>query len=479
MKQFMLVALLVAVGLAGCAQEAPAAEETPLGEPVDTDVIPDTDLKRVIAAGAQRVPITLQESIVAVEQVEQLHDPYEPTMEVCDDGSIYVTGHTFLVDTTGAPVFGSHDDGATWEALPWFMDQTMPAGVPGSTPPVSDEIFLACGDDGWLYGGDITLATYPVNAWSDYGKSHDYWNFNAYNEAQNAVQAGECTTVGIVPVGAPAKDRPWTAYNNGTLLLTSNPAGGANQIGVVSVPFAAPTPWSYGTVIDGIDWNVCAGPGGSIPGVPDINSQGLFAAPQKSGGQLFLTLGHASNVMDVRNVPLFDPASGGEITSHYGHATFDADDRLFVGISTNGAPDANGTRAGAMTFSVSLDDGESFKTLRFETGSGALRHFYMDANRFGPGALVVWAVDGDSGYDWYMGHLQANKTGAPYLENVFMVIDEGIAPSAHVTGAAVGPDGRAYTAMYSRGTTVLSVYVQRDGPTLPVYAPMQIAAVAA
>ncbi len=472
MKQLMLAALLVAVGLAGCAQEAPTpAEDGPVVDAPVADVVPNTDVTQLIAAGAQRIPITLQESLVAVDQIEQLHDPYEPTMEVCDDGSIYVTGHTFLVDTTGAPVFGSHDDGATWEALPWFQDQTLPAGIPGSTPPVSDEIFLACGEDGWLYGGDITLATYPVNAWSGHGTSHEYWNFNAYNEADVATQATEC-------VARPAKDRPWTAYNNGTLLVTSNPAGDKNQIGVVNVPFAAPTPWSYGTVIDGIEWNLCAGPGGSIPGVPDINSQGLFAAPQKSGGQLFLTLGHASNVLDVRNVAMFDASSGGEITSHYGHAAFDADDTLFVGISTNGAPDANGTRAGAMTFSVSLDDGESFQTLRFETGPGGLRHFYMDPNRAGSGALVVWAVNGDSGYDWYMGHLQANATGFPYLENVFLVIDEGIAPSAHVTGAAVGPDGRAYTAMYSRSDARLSVFIQRDGPTMPV-AKAMVAAVQA
>ncbi|MGB1697106.1 MAG: hypothetical protein ACPHK8_01750 [Thermoplasmatota archaeon] len=466
MHKLLVAASLMAVMLAGCADESGDANS-------------DDPDKLVQDLG----PIVLEESIVDVPQIAQLHDPYEPTMEVCDDGNIYVTGHTFLVDTTGAPVFGSDNDGESWFQLPWFQDQTLPAGIPGSTPPVSDEIFLACGDDGWLYGGDITLASYPVNAWSDHGTMHEYWNFNAYNELDNVQQAGECSTVGVVPVPAPAKDRPWTAYNNGTLLVTSNPAGGANQIGAVSVPFASPAPVSYGTVIDGIDWNLCAGPGGSIPGVPDINSQGMFAAPQKSGGSLWLTLGHASNVMDVRNVELFPSASGGEITSHYGHATFDIDDTLYVGITTN-YENAAGNRTGRMTFAVSMDDGETFQNASFETGEGNLRHFYMDANRFGEGSLVVWAKDGETtnadgnviAYDWYMGHLHADETGTPYLKNVFQVIDEGTLPSAHVTGAAVGPDGRAYTAMYDRATTQLSVFIQRDGPTLPV-ASMTVAAV--
>ena len=469
MRAITLAFLIAATALAGCAEDPASDPPTTADEPLVPGV-PETNVTKLIAR-ATGVPITLEESLVDVPTIDELHDPYEPTMEVCDDGSIYVTGHTFLVDTTGAPVWGSHDDGASWAQLPWFMDQTMPAGVPGATPPVSDEIFLACGDDGWLYGSDITLASYPVNAWSGHGTAHEYWNFNAYDETKAVTQATECDTLGTVPVPAPVKDRPWSAYNNGTLLLTSNPAGGANQIGVVNVPFSNPGPYSFGHVIDGIDWNLCAGPGGSIPGVPDINSQGLFAAPQKSGGSLWLTLGHASDVMDVRNVELFDSSSGGEITSHYGHAAFDADDTLYVGISTNSEEDEAGNRTGAMTFAVSLDDGESFETLRFETGNGGLRHFYMDANRFGPGALVVWAVNGDDGFDWYMAHLQANATGVPYLENAFLVIDEGLAPSAHVTGAAVGPDGRAYTAMYERSSTRLSVFIQRDGPTLPVDEP--------
>lgn len=496
MRILLAILLLSTATLAGCASDVPVDDDGLPDDTAEPTLTPSTDVTALIDEAEELgiPPITLNESVVDAA-VDMTGDLYEPTMEVCDDGSIYITGHTIAVDTTGAPVFGSHDDGESWEQLPWFMDQQMPEPVHGATPPVSDEIFLACGDDGWLYGSDITLLSYPVNAWSGHGTMHEYWNFNAYDETLVAQHAAADGSNNCVPV--PAKDRPWSAYNNGTLLLTSNPAGGPNQIGVVDVPFATPTPWSMGTTLDGIEWNLCAGPGGSIPGVPDISSDGLFAAPQKSSGSLWLTLGHKSDVMDVRNVELFPSASGGEITSHYGHAAFDAKDTLFVGITRNTEPDENGTRGGRMTFAVSTDDGDSFQVEDFDTGPGPLRHFYMDPNDFGPGALVVWAKDGETtrlnddgeevvaAWDWYMGHLFVNETGAPVLTNAFLVIDEGLRPSAHVTGAAVGPDGRAYTAMYTTRsgtpaapTTPMSVYIQTSGPTMPVSANVTAASMA-
>lgn len=483
MKAKLLLTLLTVAMLAGClgggdaddlGNDEPSATDSD-GPVQVADLINDTS-----AAGTE--PITLERSVVDAA-VDMTGDLYEPTMEVCDDGSIYITGHTIAVDTTGAPVFGSHDDGETWAQLPWFQDQTLPEPLHGATPPVSDEIFLACGDDGWLYGSDITLASYPVNAWSGYGTMHEYWNFNAYDETKAGTQADECTTLGTAPAPAPVKDRPWAAYAGDTLLLTSNPAGGANQIGVVDVPFAAPTPWSLGSVVDGIEWNLCAGPGGSIPGIPDIRADGLIAAPQLSGDQLYLTLGDKTDIMGLQWKPVFNHTTGGEITSVYGIAAFDAEGDLFVGITNNTAqdPDNNDNRTGQMRFAVSQDDGETFQEQVFVTGDegNGVRHFYMDANDFGPGALVVWALDGqDGGYDWYMAHLQVGADGAPVLENVSLVIDEGPQPSAHVTGAAVGPDGRGYTAMYTTRsgtpdapTTPMEVYIQRDGPTMPVVAP--------
>lgn len=482
MKATLFFALLTTALMAGCLS---GDEPTDTTDDAPDDVMMDPDAPVHIpdllndSTAVDVAPIVLERSVVDAA-VDMTGDLYEPTMEVCDDGSIYITGHTIAVDTTGAPVFGSHDDGETWAQLPWFMDQTLPEPVHGATPPVSDEIFLACGDDGWLYGSDITLASYPVNAWSGYGTMHEYWNFNAYDETQAAQQAGACDTLGAVPAPAPVKDRPWAAYANGTLLLTSNPAGGANQIGVVDVPFAAPAPWSLGSVIDGIEWNLCAGPGGSIPGIPDIREDGLIAAPQRSGGALWLTLADKTDIMNVENVKVFNHTTGGEITSVYGIASFDANGDLFVGITNNTEQDPNNgnNRTGQMRFAVSQDGGQTFTERVFVTGDegNGVRHFYMDPNAFGPGALVVWALDGqDGGYDWYMGHLQVGDDGRPVLENVSLVIDEGPQPSAHVTGAAVGPDGRSYTAMYTTGsgtpaapTTPMEVWIQRDGPTLPV-----------
>lgn len=477
MRTIAITTLLVLVGLAGCLSndDGSSTEEMP-------NVMTETnDLSQLVEMSTMSMVF---EELIVDPAVDRTGDLYEPTMEVCDDGSIYITGHTIAVDTTGAPVYGSHDGGETWEQLPFLQDQHMPGDVQGATPPISDEIFLACGDDGYLYGSDITLATYPVNAWSDHGAIHDYWNFNAYDESKVITQAGECTTVGIVPVAAPAKDRPWSAYSNGTLLLTSNPAGGANQIGVVDVPFADTLDYSLGAVVDGIDWNVCAGTGGSIPGVPDIAKSGLFAAPQRTGNELFLTLGHKDNVMDVENKAVFNFTTFGEITSVYGHAAFDAKDNLFVGITNNSFTmevneDDETVRVnhGGMVFATSTDGGETFVERRFHLEGSHLRHFYMDPNDAGPGALVVWAVDGDNGgFDWYFGHLQIGAAGEPYFAHVSLGIDDGPAPSAHVTGASVGPNGESYTAMFtSRAgtvlspTTPLSVYKQTSGPTLPVF----------
>jgi hypothetical protein len=475
MRAFPLIALLGLVTLAGCLDD----DSVP---PVP--VVPEAKNLGDLAALSSLTtltPMNFTERVVTAA-IQYSNDLYEPTMEVCADGSIYITGHTILVDTTGAPVFGSHDDGVTWSQLPFLMGQSMPADLHGATPPPSDEIFLSCGDDGWLYGVDITLATFPVNAWSNNGTRFAYHNPNAYDEAQVALQAGDC-------IAAPAKDRPWGAYSNGKLLMVSNPAAGPAQVGILPVPPAAadliPTPAGIGALSGGGRWNVCAGPGYfttdcSIPGIPDIRTDGLFAVPQRCDGQLYLVLGNAQDVLQTQVKPLYAHSTGGEITSVYGHALFDAEGTLFVGITNNTAPDANGNRTGQLRLSVSTDGGHSFKDRVFATELGQpIVHLYMDANKFGPGALVVWAVAGDgrneagnpTTWDWYVGHLKAGVDGAPVLSNVFLDLDEGPQPSAHVTGAGVGPDGRAYLATYVGGPlggTPLSVWVQQAGPTLPV-----------
>lgn len=448
--------------LAGCSDDS-GESDTPA---------PETGLPPVLGPVVTVAPSALMafnESVVGAA-VDFTGDLYEPTLEVSDSGVIYVTAHTILVDTTGAPVFFSRDDGASWSQLPFAGPVALPSPAQGSNPPPSDEIFLTAGDDGWLYGVDITLATFPVSGWSGDGSQLGYYNPNGYDEAQVALQASESC------VPAPAKDRPWGAYANGTLLMVSNPASGPAQVGILSVPPAFPA--GVGATVGGGSWNLCAGPGDlpascRIPGIPDLRDDGRFAVPQLCGNLLYLVTGNKTDVMDTQLVELFDHATRGEITSVYGIAAFDGEDTLFVGISNNTEEDADGNQTGQMRFVASLDGGQSFVERVFVTGPGALRHFYMDGNDAGPGALVVWAVDGEANgaFDWYTAHLFVGADGGPVLENVALAIDEGPQPSAHVTGAAVGPDGRAYLAMYrsvSPGGTPLSVYIQSDGPTLPV-----------
>ncbi|MEK6985350.1 MAG: hypothetical protein AABX89_03080 [Candidatus Thermoplasmatota archaeon] len=463
------IALIAGLLLAGCA----ATDVTPTSS--SATVLDDSPLPVDIAN--VNVIVNFTERLVDAA-VSYSSDLYEPTMEVCEDGSIYITGHTILADTTGAPVFGSSDDGESWRQLPFLSSAALPAGLPGATPPPSDEIFLSCGEDGWLYGVDITLATFPVNGWSGNGAELAYHNANAYDEAQVALQASDC-------LAAPAKDRPWGAYANGKLLMVSNPAAGPAQVGVLPVPPGvlglAPTPVGVGAVSGGGHWNVCAGTGYhsagcSIPGIPDIRADGQFAVPQLCDGRLYLIQGNAQNIMNVDVRSVFEHSTGGEITSVYGQAHYDAEGTLFVGISNNTVPDAQDNRTGQMRFATSTDGGATFSERVFSLGVGKpVVHFYMDPNDFGAGALVVWAVEGetDGGYDYYMGHLFVGADGLPTLTNVALAVNEGPQPSAHVTGAAVGPDGRSYLAMFRSVEmlgTPLSVYVQTEGPTLPVNA---------
>jgi hypothetical protein len=406
-------------------------------------------------------PFTFQEFVVK-PAVDYTGDLYEPTIEVSDSGVVYITGHTIAIDTTGAPVFFSRDDGATWKQLPFSGTQTLPSPLQGATPPPSDEIFLIAGDDGWVYGVDITLATFPVNGWSGNGEEHSYHNPNAYDESDLAGCAG-----------APIKDRPWGAYSNGTLLMVNNQGGlFPAQVGVLQVPPELPVGVGAGTA----QWNLCAGRGGGIPGIPDLRADGVYAVPQLSDGSLWLVVGHKSDVLGSHLVEAFPVETEGEITSVYGIAAFDKEGTLFVGISNNTKPTIGGAQQGRIRMGTSLDGGESFVVTDLVTGDRALRHFYMDPNDFGPGALVVWAVDGDGddAFDWYTGHIQLAPDGGAVLGSVLLAIDEGPEPSAHVTGAAVGPDGRAYLAMYrgvAVGGTPLSVFVQQDGPTLPLALP--------
>jgi hypothetical protein len=471
MRTLSVVLLLTALASAGCLD----TDATPGSGDAATD--PDEDSLVMAADGTFRIETlalaTFTEHVVDVA-VDFTGDLYEPTLEVSDTGVIYVTGHTILVDTTGAPVFASHDDGATWAQLPFLGPLAMPEPVHGATPPPSDEIFLVAGDDGWLYGVDITLVTYPVNAWSGDGAQLSYHNPNAYDMVQAMqVRAGiGCSSLAL-------NDRPWAAYANGTLLMVNNPGGGPVQLGVMQVPPALPVggPGVAGVVPP--QWNLCASPGGSIPGIPDIREDGLFVVPQVEYGdspRLIVVVGNKADVMSVEVRPVMDvnhSAASSIINS--GQVVFDADGTLYATIMNNTREDADGERHGRFKLAVSLDGAETFSEATFAT-AGVVQSVYLDGNPYGAGALLAWAIAGEQAgrSDWFVGHLFAGPDGSPVLRNIAQAIDEGAPPSAHVSGAAVGPDGRAYVAGYEglfppspTGHTPLRVWVQQDGPVLP------------
>lgn len=472
---------MVALSLAGCLDSGQESTDD-LGA-VDGAVGGLLDVIDVTVADT----MNFTESVVDAA-VGYTNDLYEPTMEVSDTGVIYVTGHTILVDTTGAPVFMSKDGGQSWSQLPFASSATMPADVHGATPPPSDEIFLVAGDDGWLYGVDITLLTFPINAWSGDGAQHAYHNPNAYDEAQAmtaradavAGEDGSCSVANL-------NDRPWAAYGDGKLLLVNNPGGGPVQVGIMDVPQALPV---GGPTVGptGATWNLCAGAGGgAIPGIPDMRDDHFFAVPQVQGDELVIVKGHDGDVMSVQQVKVFDNTNAGPGTSNYGQVVFDAEGTLFVGIrnntwdeeATDGNPPFSDSgvrrvvRDGQLQVAVSTDDGETFVTRTLRVGNHTTS-VYLDGNMNGPGALLTWAQQDQNGTDWYAGHLYLGDDGAPHLENVSLMVDDGPFPSAHVQGAALGPDGEAYLVMYHGGyaiqdrVTPLSVWIQQDGPTMPV-----------
>jgi len=389
------------------------------------------------------------------------NDLYEPTIEVSDNDVIYVTGHTILVDTTGAPVFKSEDNGESWEQLPFFEALQMPAGIHGATPPPSDEIFLSAGEDGWVYGVDITAATFPVNAWKQDGDRHAYHNPNAYDRV-DATTSGACGAASL-------NDRPWGVAANGKLLMVSNPGTGTVQLGVMDVP-ADDQVDEPGNPATGPTWNMCAGQTGYIPGIPDMRDDHFFAVPYQGpdGETLEVATGNADNVMNVDHETVFNFTNEVPGTSNYGQAVFDDEGTMFLGIR-NSTEDQ-----GQLKIAASTDDGETFQTRTFDTGNPATS-IYMDGNMNGPGALLTWAEDdGDNGTDWYAAHLQVDEDGQPVVEEVSLALDDGPPPSAHVQGAAVGPDGESHLVMYYSGYTAadrdtpLDLVTQQNGPTLPV-----------
>ncbi len=414
---------LGALTLTGCLSDTPDSNAMPL------DAVSDD--------GADGVTVSITNTMAFQEVVVDaaVHfgiGLYEPTMEVSDTGVIYVTAHTAGVDTTGAPVFFSKDNGTSWAQLPFLDSLETPEPVHGATPPPSDEIFVVAGDDGQLWGVDITLVTFPVNGWCDDGARHCYHNPNAYDEVQ-AMQ----TRAGRPCFSLSINDRPWAAYANGTLLMVNNAGGGPVQVGAMEVP-----PSDYvgiGNPLTGPTWNLCASSGGFIPGIPDVRDDGFFAVPQDQAGTFVVVTGNVADVMSVEERPVFENThkSASQI-GHYGQAVFDATGALFVGAMNNGQ-----YAKGGFQLAVSSDDGANFAVSNF-TFDEPVSSIYLDGNKWGEGALVNWGIRHDAGTDWYLGHVHIGIDGQPEIRNASLAVDKGPHASRHVQGAALGPDGRGY-----------------------------------
>jgi hypothetical protein len=239
--------------------------------------------------------------------------------------------------------------------------------------------------------------------------------------------------------------------------------------------------------VTGPVWNLCASPEGWIPGVPAMRGDGVFAVPQIMGSgdssRLAVISGNVNDIFDVRVVDAFRVTSGSGGTSNGGRTAFDGAGTLFVGAYNNTREDAVTVPAdeGRFIVAASTDDGMTFVNATFVTGS-PVRSFYLDSNLKGPGALLTWSQLGEDGSrsDWYVAHVSIDAAGLPILSDVSLAVNEGPHYSAHVMGASVGPDGRAYFVNFEDNTalpteyalsTPLSVWVQQDGPTLPTSMP--------
>lgn len=481
----LLLLALTTTALAGCVGipgETPAAAAVPL-----------PGLDGLLPVRVENV-MGFTQSVVS-PAIGLATDLYEPTMEVSDTGTIYVAGHTVLAATTGTPAYFSRDDGQSWAPLPFLGPLQTPPPGQGSQPPPGDEGFIVAGENGQAWMADIYLAGFSITGWCDDGATQCYDNRQAYDRVG-------ATVAGCHPLNL--NDRPWAAYASGTILLVNNPGGGAMQIGVMDVPT---TPVGIGggmTGVNGPTWNFCASEGGWIPGVPAMREDGLFAVPQMTGDEgldtMAVVIGNKADIFAVETKVAFPVTHAGPGTSNGGRVAFDREGALFVGAKNNTRGEERESQSllggartivepgeGRFVIGTSTDDGQSFKSATFAVGS-PVESFYLDGNMAGPGALVVWSQAGEAEgrADWYVGHVFVGADGAPELRHVTLAVDEGAPYSAHVIGAAAGPDGRAYFLNFEDlspeehfGGTPMSVWVQQAGPTLPVTMPVGAGAAAA
>ena len=428
-------------------------------------------------------PMTFAQSVISPAQGVAA-DLYEPTMEVSDTGVIYVAAHVIGAATTGTPAWYSRDDGASWTQLPFAGPVSAPPPIQGAQPPPGDEGFIVAGDDGEAWMADIYLAGFSVTGWCGDGAELCYDNRQAYDRITST---SEMCADGIEPQASTASslnDRPWAAYapGVGTLLLVNNPGGGPMQIGAMQVPPA--TPVGSSDPVTGPQWNLCASPDGWIPGIPAMRGDGFFAVPQMTGSgeseRLTVVLGNVDDIFALEVKDVFHVSSDYGGTSNGGRTAFDGDGNLFVGAYNN-TEGADSTKdPGQFILAASSDDGQRFVNVTFVTQT-PVRSLYLDSNLGGPGALLTWSQLGSSEAvsDWYVAHVHVGAHGEPVLSHVTRAVQDGPHSSAHVMGASVGPDGRAYFVNFEDtadavsyvGSTPLSVWIQQAGPTLPSAAP--------
>lgn len=475
--------LLLLATLAGClAPDDPVAPDATTALP---ELVPIVTIQPENLLGFSQSVVTPAVGLAA--------DLYEPTMEVSDTGAIYVAGHVIGAATTGTPAYISTDDGQTWRQLPFVANVEAPSPIQGAQPPPGDEGFIVAGANGQAWMVDIYLAGFSITGWCGDGAEMCYDNRQAYD--RTATITAPCMAQ------ASLNDRPWGAYANDTLLLVNNPGGGPMQIGVMPVPPATPVGGS--DPVTGPTWNLCASPGGGIPGIPAMRDDGFFAVPQmyranqEADQWLNVVTGNSADIFDVQVRPVFPIENSYGGTSNGGRTAFGLDGTLFVGAYNNTDYDratqtVQDDVRGRFILATSTDDGESFVNVTFEAGS-PVRSLYLDSNMAGPGALLTWSQLGETPgrSDWYVAHVFVGPSGEPQLRHVSLAVDEGPHSSAHVMGAASGPDGRAYFVNFEQppsipaggvgpvpnigapnpeytGSTPISVWIQQDGPTLPV-----------
>jgi hypothetical protein len=328
---------------------------------------------------------------------------------------------------------------------------------------------------------DIYAAGFSVTGWCGDGAEQCYDNRQAYDRITST---SESCADGLPTDGSTAaslNDRPWAAYapGVGTLLLVNNPGGGPMQLGSLQVPPA--TPVGSSDPVTGPRWNLCASPDGWIPGVPAMRGDGFFAVPQMTGSgkdeRLTVALGNIDDIFAVEVKDVFHVSTDYGGTSNGGRTAFDGAGALYLGAYNNTKGADSPDDKGQFVLAATTNDGSTFVNVTFVTDT-PVRSLYLDSNLKGPGALLTWSQLGssDAVSDWFVAHVNVGPNGEPVLSHVTRAVKDGPHSAAHVMGASVGPDGRAYFVNFQDtgdlvgyvGSTPLSVWIQKDGPTLPV-----------